>query len=282
MSTTFLAAGLMLVSAFSHALFNALTKRSADKVLFRATFLGASGLMALTLLPLVGLPSWETYRFLFISVFIHGAYFYTTIAAFDRADMGVVYPIMRGLAPALAGLVAFLFLGETLGPLQLMALAGICVVLVAFAWPNRKAPVSSSALIYALISAVLIACYSVNDAAGTRTAPSAFAYIVWFFAFVSLPIATIAIILSRHRLRANFRREARVALPTSVIGITSFGLALYAFSLAPVAPLVALRETSVVFGAVLATFLLREPFGTRRIMLSLALAACLLLLQSAQ
>jgi len=272
----------MLVSAFSHALFNALTKRSADKVLFRATFLGASGLMALMLLPLVGLPSWETYRFLFVSVFIHGAYFYTTIAAFERADMGVVYPIMRGLAPALAGIIAFFFLGEMLGPWQLLALVGICIVLIAFAWPNRRAPVSSSALVYALISAVLIASYSVNDAAGTRTAPSAFAYIVWFFAFVSLPISIVAMALSRKRLRANLWREAKVALPTSFIGITSFGLALYAFSLAPVAPLVALRETSVVFGALLATFLLREPFGVRRIMLSGVLAACLLLLQSAQ
>lgn len=280
MTTGLVATMLMLVSAFSHALFNALTKRAQDKALFRALFLGMAGLGMLPFTLLVPFPEAETWRHLGLSLLIHGAYFHTTIAAFERADMGVVYPVMRGLAPALAAAVAALFLGETLGWPGIAALAGICLTLLAFAWPSRHAPVSGPALGYAVVSAVLIACYSVNDAAGTRSAGSAWTYIVWFFVAVSLPISVSVIVSARHRLRDNLRREALVALPTSVIGITSFAFALYAFSLAPVGPLVALRETSVVFGAILATVLLRESFGMKRIALSVCLAAFLVLLQT--
>ena len=85
MSAGMLAAGLMLISAFSHALFNALTKRAEDKLVFRALFLGFSGVLFLPLTFFVSLPTPEAAQHLFISLFIHGIYFYTTVSALKRS-----------------------------------------------------------------------------------------------------------------------------------------------------------------------------------------------------
>ena len=283
MSATAIAATCMLLSAFGHAVMNTFNKGAADKVLFRGLFLFLGAMVSLPFTFFLTPPSLQVWMHLGISFIIHGLYTFTLMNSLQKGDMGLVYPIMRGLAPVLAALVALVFLRETLPFWAVVALMAASFLLVAFAWPGRGAGLNLPAVGYAVMTAVMIACYSVNDAAGVRAMREAggapLTYIAWFFVSVSLPIALICFWLRRRVLRRYVPKIIRPAIFASLTGFMSYSLALYAFSLAPVGAMVALRETSVVFGAILAAIVLKEPLGERRIVLAALLAICLVVLQ---
>jgi drug/metabolite transporter (DMT)-like permease len=285
MSASAIAAICMLLSAFGHAVMNTFNKEAEDKVLFRAVFLLFGGIFCLPLAVVLTPPSPQVWMHLGISFVLHSLYTYTLMNSLQRGDMGLVYPIMRGLAPVLTAVVALVFLKESLPPLGIAALIGASLVLIAFAWPEKGGELNRPAIIFAMLTAVMIAGYSVNDAAGVRAMKEAgggpFSYIAWFFVSVSLPIASFCLWLRRRAIRTEVPKIIKQAAFVSVAGFISYSLALYAFMLAPVAVMSSLRETSVVFGAILAALVLKEPFGQRRIIFAILLALFLVLLQAA-
>jgi drug/metabolite transporter (DMT)-like permease len=275
-----LAAFAMIGSAALHAVLSLLTKRAQDKLVFRSVMMLAGALLYSPVLFLLPPPPWEAWRFLLIGAAIHWIFQMSLIASFERGDMNLVYPVMRGAAPALAGLAALFILGEPLGPLSGFGLALASAAVVGFGWPERGGAPKAAALAFALVAASMTALYSVNDASGARAAGNPLVYVAWFFAVTSTPLFLTALIRRGRRLPALMAREARTAALGAVFGAASYGLALYAFANAPVAPMAALRETSVVFGAILAALVLKEPFGTRRIVLAVVLVIALAALQA--
>ena len=277
-----LAAALaMLGSAMLHAVMGLLTKRAADKLVFRGVMQGVSTLITLPILLLNPLPGWEVWRFLLLGAVIHYVFQMALISAYERGDMSLVYPVMRGAAPALAAVAAFVFLGEALGPVEIAGLAIASAAVAGFGWPDRGGAPKAAALAFALVAGAMTALYSVNDAAGARAAGSPFVYLAWFFVTTALPLNLTAIVRRGRRWPALVGQELRFGAVSSVFGAGSYALALYALSIAPVAEMAALRETSVIFGAILAALVLKEPFGARRTALAVTMAAGLVLLQAA-
>ncbi|MEQ8404784.1 MAG: DMT family transporter [Oceanicaulis sp.] len=270
-----------LGSAMAHSVMALFTKRAGDTLVFRAVTLGLSALWLCPLLILTPFPSLEVWRFLLLSAALIWAFNMLMISAFQRGDMNLVYPVMRGAAPALAGLFAFAFLNEALGWLEAAGLALASATLIAFAWPERGGAPKLSAIGFALGSAVMTASYTVTDAAGVRAADSTLQYLAWFFAVSSLSIAATALMRRGSSFWTAAKRELKPAFASSFFNIATYGLALWAYANAPVAPMAALRETSIVFGAILAALVLKEPFGARRAALAVILAAGLALLQLA-
>jgi drug/metabolite transporter (DMT)-like permease len=135
------------------------------------------------------------------------------------------------------------------------------------------------ALGWALATAVGVALYNMTDARGVRLAPDPFTYIVWLFMLDAICISTTALILRRGRLRAAIAQGWRTGIAASALSITSFGSALYAYSLIEVAKVSALRETAVVWAALIGARYLNEGLGPRRIAAAIALAGGLMLLQ---
>ena len=283
MTISMIAILCMLGSAFGHAIMNTFNKGADDKVLFRGVFLFLSAMVCLPFTLVLTTPTGQVWMHLGISFVLHGLYTYALLNALQRGDMGLVYPIMRGLAPVLVAVIAFIFLQEGLSIGGVIALTCASFLLIAFAWPAKGGAVNKSAVGFALLTAVMIAGYSVNDAAGVRAMSvaggGALSYIVWFFVAVSLPIACVCFWLRRETLLIEAPKIIRQAAFVSVAGFISYALALYAFLLAPVAVMSSLRETSIVFGAILASLVLKEPFGQRRILLAVLLAVCLIMLQ---
>ncbi|WP_306249663.1 DMT family transporter [Parvularcula sp. IMCC14364] len=279
MSTEVIAALCMIASALGHAVMNVYNKGADDIVLFRAVFLGISATCSIPFLFFLPFPTFEVWMHLGFSLVIHAAYTFFMLNALQKGDLGLVYPIMRGLAPVLAALIALFFLGEELPLLAVLGLIAACATLIAFAWPAKGGTLNKTAIIYALLTAIMIAFYSVNDAAGARAMGNPLVYIAWFFVSVSLPIALTCFWLRRKVFVKEAPGIVRKAFLASLVGFSSYALALYALSLAPVALMVSLRETSVVFGAILATVILKEPFGQRRILLAGLLAFFLVLMQ---
>lgn len=269
----------MLGSAMLHAGMGLLTKRSEDRLVFRSVMMIAGALLYSPVLVLFPPPPLEAWRFLLIGAVLHFGFQMAMISAFDRGNMNLVYPVMRGGAPALAGIAAYVFLGETLSPVQIAGLSLATAMIIGFAWPEKGQAPKAAALAFALCAAGMTALYSVNDASGVRAAHSPLVYVAWFFVVSSIPVTIASLVRRGRQWPVIARRELRMAGVAAIFGAASYGLALFAFSRAEVAPMTAMRETSVVFGAILAALVLKEPFGLRRSLLAILLAAGLVLLQ---
>ena len=270
----------MLGSALAHAGMTLLTKRAQDRLVFRALSLIFVALLMLPWLVFQPLPGWEVWRFLLLGAATIWAFNMLLIAAFERGEMNLVYPVMRGSAPALATLAAYLFLGEAVSLWQLLGLAIASTALVGFAWPEKDGAPKAQILLLALAAAGMTACYTVIDAAGVRASGNVMVYTGWFFVLSGVTIGTTAVIRRGSRFWAAAIQETRPAATSMLFNLTTYGLALYAYSIAPVAPMAALRETSIVFGALLAALVLKEAFGLKRIALAVLLVTGLVVMQT--
>lgn len=281
-----LPAALMLLSAILHAGIGVVLKRSDDKLIFRAV-IGAVG-MAVTfpLIFFVPLPATQAWAYLAAGAALHFIYQLSQISAFDRGDMSLVYPIMRGIAPALAAGFAYVILGETLLPLGLMGLGLSVFALIGFGWPEKYSSGPRGAAIgFALLCGVMIALYSVVDATGMRVSRAAsgqvISYMVWFFFIDGIGVLVLSAMVRRKKWPADMRAQLKWGSAAGLSSLLTFGLALYAFSLAPIAQMSAMRETSIVFAALFASLFLKERFGRRRTALAVILAGGLILMQIA-
>lgn len=272
----------MIGSALAHAFMTLMTKRAADRLVFRGLsqiFIGALFLPWLVFQPF---PEWEVWRFLLASAVTIWLFNLLLLAAFERGEMNLIYPIMRGTAPGLAALGAWLLLDEALSQTQLAGLMVAIGALIGFAWPQSSGIPRAAGMAYAAAAATMTASYTLIDASGVRAADSVLIYTGWFFVLSAISVGGTAILRRGRKFMASARVEAPTAAWTMLFNLTTYTLAMYAYSIAPVGPMAALRETSVVFGALLAAWVLKEPFGGRRIVLAVVLAAGLVLLQVAR
>ncbi|WP_421789434.1 EamA family transporter [Hyphobacterium sp.] len=279
MSVEWAGAAAMLGSAFCHSFVGLLTKQAKDKLVFRSVLMLIAAAVFSPALFLFPVPPVEAWRFLIAGMAIHFVFQMAMISAFQRGDMNLVYPVMRGAAPALAAIAAFVILQESLSLIEIGGLALATLAILGFSWPDKTRIPKAKALGFAFLAASMTALYSVNDASGVRATGNALSYVAWFFLLTSLPILITAL-LRRGRAWPNIaRQELKRGLIAGTVGGLSYVFALYAFSIAPVAPMAAMRETSIVFGAILAALVLKEPFGVRRSVLAILLAAGLVILQ---
>ena len=279
MSPTSLAVGLIIISAITHALVGVLLKRSHDKLVLRIILGATSAVASLPFIFILPPLPPEVWPVLALGIFLHIIYQIAQASAFTRGDMSLVYPIMRGFAPALTAIFALFVLDETLSNIEWGGLILVVAALVGFGWPGR-APQKCFAAAVALAVCVgaLTSLYTVVDAKGIRLSPVKFSFIAWLFVLEGTIGATLFSIWKRRGLIEKIKLDARGGMFAGGLGLITYATALYAFSLSAVAPLAALRESSVIFGAIFAAILLKEPFGRRRISLAALLVAGLALM----
>ncbi len=274
----------MLASALLHAAWNAGVKVSPDRMAgMAAVSIAASGICALGL-PFVALPPPPAWPWLLLGV---GASFGTQFVlarAYETGELGVAYPLTRGLAPVITTLAAFALFGEWPAPAGLMGIAAIALgvsALAAEAWrAGRGAGAGAFHTIgLASLAALLAAIYTVANARGVRLSSSALSFAFWS----SVPNGLIWIAILHRRgvpLRAMLTDRRARALGGGLVATVSFVLILWATTQAPVALVSALRETAVLFGLVLATVWLKERLTPARIAAGLLILAGLFLLKA--
>ncbi len=256
-----LAALLMLASGASHAVVNAVLKSGGDKMSSRALIDGSSALLILPFAFLVPLPH-GAWTWLFASFAVHLIYLICVIKAFEGADMSAVYPVMRGTAPVLAAMVSVLWLGDPISPGVALGIALVSTGTALVAWWNAP---SKRALLWALATGVTIAAYTVIDAKGVRAAPSAASYIVWVFVMLGFGIGAIFAIWRGPRFVIAARSQWKAGLIAGALSLVTYGLALWAYRLGDVPRLAALRESSILFGVLIAWLFLKEKVGKPRL-----------------
>jgi drug/metabolite transporter (DMT)-like permease len=269
---------LALLSSITTATAHALLKAGKDKLAVRA-LIGAVGTLAL--LPLcffVPLPTLTMLPWLAIACMLHTSYQLVLIHAYEANDFAVAYPIARGVAPIATAIMGVALLGDRLTAAGLLGIALVSggILLIAL---GRSIAVAG--LIAAGIAGLLTTAYTVVDAHAIRLAPLAMTFVAWFFLLDGIIMFPIFAFARRGRIISLLRSEGRQGLMAGFASLISFGSALFALLLSPVGIVAALRETSVVFGMLIAAFVLREHVGRRRAAGATVIAAGAILILAA-
>ena len=183
--------------------------------------------------------------------------------AYKHGDLGLTYPLMRGTAPLLVALTATFTVGESLSPMAWAGVLGVCCGVLALGL-SRHAMESPRAVRFALTNAVIIAIYTVVDAIGARLSGNALQYVVTLFVLDGWPFALIVLARRRGAVWPYAKKRWPLAMGGALASFGSYGIALWAMTRAPVATVAALRETSVLFAALLGSWFLKEAFTLRR------------------
>ena len=255
---------MVLLGALLHASWNALVKSSADKTLDTALIHVLCSVLALPVCLYVGPPPAESWPYILGSLVVHVGYYFALAAAYQHGDLGLTYPLMRGTAPMLVALTSFALIGESLSALACLGVACICggVLLLGFTrewWSHRKA------IVFALINAVLIAIYTVIDAKGARSSGHVAQYIFMLFVLDGWPFAILVFMQRKGQVWPYVRQRWPVAAGGAFASLGSYAIALWAMTVAPVAMVAALRETSVFFAALIGAWFLKEVWTRQRI-----------------
>ena len=251
----------VLGAALLHALWNALVKSSSDKLLdVTAVGLGAAA-CAIVVAPWVAFPAPESWPWMAASAAVHILYFLCVAGAYRWGELSYSYPLMRGGGPMLVALVGFAAFGEVLPPMETLGVALICVGILAFASGRHD----HRATLYALANAVVIAAYTLIDAQGARASGAPVGYTLWFFVLSGLAIGAVVLAMRGRALPDYLRRNWARATLGGGLSAVSYAVALWAMTVAPVALVAALRETSVLFGAVIGALFLDEKMTRRRL-----------------
>ncbi len=255
----------VLGGALLHASWNALIKWEPDKLAASAAIAFGAGVVAIPLILLSPLPLPASWPWVALSSVIHVLYFGLVGYALRGADLGVVYPLTRGSAPAFTAMLAAVWLGEMLALSGWLAVGTIAAGIVTLsADALLRGGLTPRTAVLAFTNAAVVVGYTLVDGIGARLSGNALSYVAWMMAGTSAVIIVIALLFFRPHIAA---KSAGFWLRTQIAGglsIASYGIALWAMTKAPIGLVAALRETSVLFAAMLGAALFNERFGPKR------------------
>lgn len=265
---------VVLFAAALNAGWNALIKISGDRIAAMAivTFMGA--LVSLMVLPFVELPDPASWPLLALAVLLHTAYHFALPVAYNHGDLGQVYPISRGSAPLLVTLGAAVFAGEFLGTAALFGVIFLSAGVMALAF-DRKSGLNRNprAVLLALLTGTCIAAYTLVDGLGARQAGSVMGFAICLTIGDGLLTFLIALIWKAREMRIVVKTQLGLSALAGGMQVGSYWMIIWAMAFAPLGAVSALRETSVLFAALISTFILKEGFGVWRFV-SAGLIAC--------
>jgi drug/metabolite transporter (DMT)-like permease len=254
--TVFLA---VLFAAVMHAGWNAIVKVGLDRFSSILLLSIAQGAMALLLLPFFATPLAESWPWVIGSAILHIGYKLFLIRAYEHGDLSQVYPLARGTAPLIVALVSALFLGEVMTYGKTAAVIAIALGVIVMSrngYGLDRLP--RKALLYAMGTACFTASYTLVDGVGARIADTASGYTLWMFALDATGMTGFALATRGRAALGRLRPAWRSGVVAGGLSLGSYWIAIWAFTLAPLAMVAALRETSVLFAMLIGVCLLGE------------------------
>lgn len=243
---------LVLAAAALHASWNAIVKRGPDKLLGTVLVTGSAALLSAAVLPWLPLPAPDSRPWLAASILLQALYYALVARCYHQVDMSLAYPLMRGCAPVVVALI-----GSVLGePLSTPAWIGIALVSTGILCMATGVRVAQLAL--PLLTAAMIATYTLVDAHGARISGHPLSYTLWLFLLSGLPLPVWALLRRRAALAAYAHAHWKLGMVGGIGTTVSYAIALWAMTQAPIAMVAALRETSILFALLISAWVLGE------------------------
>jgi drug/metabolite transporter (DMT)-like permease len=277
----------VLAAAVTHATWNAIAHGIKDQVLAFGLIGAGSILVAVPLVLVSPVPLAACWPYLLGSVLIHVFYNLLLMRSYRYGAFGQVYPLARGTSPLVVTVLAAVFAAERPSLPQIGGVLVVSCGLAVLVFAGRRAGsaggsgLSRAALVAAGATGLTIAAYTTVDGLGVRLSGSSAGYIAWLMLLESLCVPAWALTRRRDVVGGVSRRVLFSGLLAGALAVLAYGLVLWAQTRGALAPIAALRETSVIFGAVIGTVVFREPFGRWRITATLLVVAGVLLLNVA-
>ncbi|WP_406427689.1 EamA family transporter [Streptomyces sp. NBC_01589] len=258
----------VLAAAITHASWNAIAHAIKDQLLSFTLISGGGALLGAVTACFVPLPAAEAWPYLIASAILHVAYMTLLMRSFTLGDFGQMYPIARGTAPLVVTVLAAVFVGERPDGWATAGVAVACAGLVGVAlWGIRGSQTRPHwpAITAALATGLAIAGYTTVDGVGVRASGTPLGYIAWLMILEGLAVPAYTLCRRRGQLAAQLRPFAARGLLGAALSVAAYGLVLWAQTKAPLAPIAALRESSIIVGAAIGTVFFKERFGAPRI-----------------
>ena len=253
----------ILSGAICHVTWNILLKKSLDKVLFTRAFTLVASIFFIPILFFVDPLAPEAYSFFIITLVIHTLYKFFLCRVYDNSDLSYGYPLARGTPSLLVLFVTPIIFSDDLTINNIFSVLVLClgIILLIFA-DSRFKKINFKGLSYALLVALMIAFYTIVDALGSR-ASDAIVYLVYYFAFDGIIFNVLAIFFLKNSnlTLVFFKKYWREVLVSAVLASYSYFPAVYGFTVAKVATVASLRETSILFASLYGVFILKEKIG---------------------
>ena len=266
----------VIAAAVTHAAWNAIAHGIKDQTLAFG-LIGVGGIaVGIPLVIVAAMPHGDCWPYLLGSVAIHVFYNLLLMQCYRLGEFSQVYPLARGTSPLVVTILAAIFIHEHLALPQiagvLVVSGGLATLVLAGRRPGR------AAFAAAVGTGLTIAAYTVVDGVGVRLSGSPVGYIGWLMVLESLCVPMFAVFRRRGVLLKQPRRILLAGLAAGALSVLAYGLVLWAQTRGALAPIAALRETSVIFGAIIGTLVFREPFGRTRIAATVLVATGIVLL----
>jgi drug/metabolite transporter (DMT)-like permease len=270
---------IVLIAALAHAIWNGLVKNSEDKLL-SLTFVRFIG-MVLGLIVIITHPSMDMsiLPYVLLASCIHFVYFYCLINTYQLGEFSQVYPISRGLAPLLVLFAGLFVVQDKLTSWQIMGTLFICVGLMYLASGKQK--IAIAPLVFAVATAFCIAGYTLVSGVGVRLSESFWVYAAWLELVTGAGVLIFSFVRRGNETVAYGIRNWKYGGLTGVLSIGGYSAALWAMTKLPISSVAALRETSIIFAALIGGYVLKEKFALGRVVASIIVVAgiaCLILL----
>lgn len=265
---------IVLLAAIFNASWNAIVKVGGDRIAVMAVITLFGSIISAFALPFVVLPDAASWPLLALAILIHTAYHFCLPMAYHYGDFGQVYPIARGSAPLLVTLGAAVFAGEVLSFFPLLGVLFLSVGVMSLAFDTRTGVTRNPlAIMLALGTGAFIASYTLVGGLGARQAGSALGFAVCLTIGNGLLTFLIAIVWKFEAIKKVASGNLIPAALGGGMQVGAYWIVIWAMAYAPLGMVSSLRETSVLFAALISTFILKEGLGVWRF-ISSGLIAC--------
>ncbi|MEX5546134.1 DMT family transporter [Pseudomonas pergaminensis] len=261
---------LILFAALLHASWNALLRVGADRLWSMTMMCVAVAIASSVIAVFIAPPAPASWPYAVLSGVLHVGYNLFLVRSYKVGDLGQTYPIARGSSPILITLCALVFAGETVSTNALIGIVLVSGGIISLAFRQRRLAVPS--LPYALGTGFFIAAYSVTDGIGARLSGAPTAYTVWMCALWGVLMPLVYIGLRDTRSLFAPRPGVITALIGGLVSLLAYGIVIYTMSHAPMGAVSALRETSVLFAALIGYLFLGESLTVRKVLACVVIA----------
>lgn len=262
---------VVLLAAVLHASWNALLRAGTDRFWSMTVMCIAIATVCAALAPFVTVPVRASWGYALLSALLHVGYNLFLVRTYRTGDLGQTYPVARGSSPLLVTLGAAVFAGELPDVLSMVGVVLVSLGIISLAFQGRRFGLDS--LPYAIGTGCFIGAYSVTDGIGVRLSGTAVGYTVWMCLGWGVLAPALYWIARGPRDLVRGTRETTMAAAGGIVSLLAYGIVIAAMALGPMGSVSALRETSVVFAALIGRFFLGERLTGYRIAACVVVAA---------
>jgi drug/metabolite transporter (DMT)-like permease len=269
---------VVLAAALVHATWNAIAHGIKDQAVAFGLIGAGTVVAAVPVIALSAAPEAASWPYLATSVVIHVLYCLLLMRSYQYGEFGQVYPIARGTSPLVVTVLAASFAHELPSAGEACGVLVVTAGLAILAFGGRRISSSRTAVLAAAGTGLTIAGYTTVDGIGVRAAHSPAGYAGWLMLLQSIGIGVITFAMRRREIVRQPRAILVPGLAAGALSLLAYGLVLWAQTRGAMAGVAALRETSVIFGAIIGTVFFSEPFGRARVAAAITVAAGIVLI----